>query len=80
MLTIGNVEYLNTSESADLLDTTFITFKGIAAELKLKNERFRGQGQQVFYKKSVIERIRDTPESEMPALARALQEEGETTE
>jgi len=76
----GDVEYLSSTESEETLGVTFITFKGIANEFKLKRERFKGQGQRVFYKRSVIERIRDTPESELPMLKKALIEEGETVE
>lgn len=71
--------WLTTEESAELFETTWITFKKHIDGLGVKGRRFSGQGQRVFYKRSIVERLRDTPEERLPELRKALIAEGEAS-
>lgn len=73
----GGVEWLNTTEAAEEFGSTYITFKSLADEIGIEGQAFAGKGQRKFFKRSIVERLRDTPKDKLPELREALLQEGE---
>ncbi len=59
---VGGEEYLNQSESLVLLGVRHKTFKSIEEKTGLKSFTFPNRPRVIFYRKSDLERIRDTPQ------------------
>lgn len=60
-LTREGKEYLNGKESAPFLEISFSTFQDIEQKHQLPRKKFVGKGRAVFYLKSDLERVKNTP-------------------
>lgn len=54
-LTIEGIEYLNSTEAAEFLGFSYVTFQKLTQDYKLQWFTIPGRGRQKFYKKADLE-------------------------